>query len=77
MASQAQTQAAQNLQQRVSQLQQTATQYISNEQTNINNTVSSIQAILNGRTGGAGVQQASSTAVSAIAFNDLADFLQG
>jgi hypothetical protein len=77
MASQAQTQAAQTLQQRVTQLQQTATQYITNEQNAITNTVSVVQAILSGRTGGAGVQQSSSAAVTAIAFNDLADFLQG
>jgi hypothetical protein len=77
MASQDQIQAAQNLQQRVQQLQQTATQYITNEQTNIDNTVSAIQAILSGRTGGQGIQQSSNTAVAAIAFNDLSEFLQG
>jgi hypothetical protein len=76
MASQAATQAAQTLQQRVTALQQTATQYITNEQNDINNTVQVIQAILNGRTGGAGVQSSSATAVAAAAFNSLADFLQ-
>jgi hypothetical protein len=75
MASQAATQAAQTLQSRVMALQQTATQYISNEQQDINNTVQVIQAILNGRTGGQGVQQSSNTAVAAAAFDDLADFL--
>ena len=77
MATQAQLQAAaQTFQQRVTALQQTATQYISKEQTSITNTVSSMKAILNGRAGGAGVQQSNSAAIASIAFNDLTDFLQ-
>lgn len=70
-------QAAQSLQQRVSDLQTTAQKYISKEQTAIKNEVSVLQAILSGRTGGQGVQTSSAAAVNAAAFNDLADFLQG
>jgi hypothetical protein len=34
-----------------------------------------LQAILNGRTGGQGIQQANTAAVSAVAQGDLAEFL--
>lgn len=60
---------------RVQALQQATKQYIENEKQKIENEVSVMQSILNGRTGGAGVQAASTTAVAAVAQNDLSSFL--
>ncbi len=77
MASQQTTQAAQNLQSRVTDLQKTATQYITKEQNRISNEVQVLKAVLSGRTGGQGVQTSSAAAVSAIAYNDLNNFLLG
>lgn len=60
---------------RLQQLQQAVQQYVQNEQTRISNEVSVLQDILNGRTGGAGVQQSGTAVVSAVAQNDLSAFL--
>jgi hypothetical protein len=68
---------ASNRNQRLQSLLQTTQQYVQNEQTTINNQVSVLQAVLNGRTGGAGVQASSTTVVAAVAQNDIAAFLQG
>lgn len=60
---------------RLNNLKQTVDQYVQKEQERISNEVQSLQAILNGRTGGAGIQQGNTNAVAAVAFNDLAEFL--
>ena len=62
---------------RLQQLQQTTQQYVQKEQTRINNEVSVMQDILNGRTGGAGVQQSGTAVVTAVAQNDLNAYLSG
>lgn len=66
-----------NRDQRLQNLLQATQQYVQTEQTNINNTVSVLQAVLSGRTGGAGVQASSTTVVAAVAQNDIAAYLQG
>lgn len=63
--------------QRLQSLLQATQQYVQTEQTNINNTVQVLQAILNGRTGGAGVQASSTAVVAAVAQNDIAVYLSG
>lgn len=60
---------------RIQELETTTFQYIVAEQTRINNEVSVLQAILNGRTGGAGIQQISKNQVASVAQNDLAGYL--
>jgi hypothetical protein len=60
---------------RLKALQQTTKDYIAKEKTRIENEVSVMEAILKGRTGGAGVQAPSTTVVAAVAQNDLSDFL--
>lgn len=62
---------------RLQQLQQTVDDYVSKEQDRINNEVSVLQAILNGRTGGQGIQSVSTAAVAAVANSDLAQYLAG
>jgi hypothetical protein len=61
--------------QRLQQLQQATHDYVGKEQTRIDNEVSSLQAILNGRTAGAGVQQSSNQVVQAVAQSDLTAYL--
>jgi hypothetical protein len=63
--------------QRVQALQQAVDQYVSQEQTKINNEVQYLQAILQGRTGGQGLQQANTQSITAVAQNSLAAFLGG
>lgn len=62
---------------RVTQLKQATLDYISKEKTRIENEVSALEAILNGRTGGAGVQQPSKQQIAAIAQSDLEGYLKG
>jgi hypothetical protein len=69
--------ASNNRDQRLQNLLQATQQYVQNEQTVINNQVSVLQAVLNGRTGGAGVQASSTAVVAAVAQNDIATYLQG
>ncbi len=61
---------------RLKDLQNTTKEYVKNEKTRIENEVSVLEDILKGRTGGSG-SQASSAAVAAVAFNDLASYLRG
>lgn len=63
--------------QRLQNLLQAVQQYVQAEQTRINNEVSVLQAVLNGRTGGAGVQASSTAVVAAVAQNDIAVYLSG
>lgn len=64
-----------NRSQRLQDLQTAVKQYVQNEQTRINNEVQVLTDVLNGRTGGAGVQQTSTAVVAAVAQNDLTDYL--
>lgn len=61
---------------RLKDLQDTAKQYIDAERTRAENEVKVLQAVLDGRTGGAGIQAVSVAVVSAVANSDLADYLK-
>lgn len=61
---------------RLQALQMSVDQYVASEQTRIMNEVTALQAILNGRTGGAGVQQSSSAAVTSVAYANIASYLE-
>ena len=61
---------------RLKDLQDTAKDYISKERTRAENEVKVLQAVLDGRTGGAGIQAVSVAVVSAVANSDLADYLK-
>jgi hypothetical protein len=61
---------------RVSALRDTAKQYIAAEKKRIENEVSTLEAVLRGRTGGAGVQLKGIEVAKAAAENDLAAFLK-
>lgn len=60
---------------RLQQLLSTVQDYVTKEQTRISNEVSVLQSILNGRTGGQGIQAISTQQVTAVAQADLAAFL--
>lgn len=62
---------------RVKALQQAVNAYVKSEQTKISNEVSVLTSILNGRTGGKGIQQINSNTVAAVAQSDLANYLDG
>lgn len=62
---------------RVADLKKTADEYIAAEKKRIENEVSSLEAILKGRTGGAGVQLEGIKVAASAAQNDLAAFLRG
>lgn len=62
---------------RVSALRDTAKEYIKAEKTRIENEVSVLEAILSGRTGGAGIQLKGIQVAKSAAENDLAAFLKG
>ena len=66
-----------NRQERLSQLQATAKEYVKSEKTRIENEVSVLEAVLKGRTGGAGVQKAGTALVEAVAKRSLAEYLKG
>ena len=58
-------------------LQQATQTYVQQEQTRILNEVSVLQAVLSGRTGGAGIQSAVWQQASKATLSDLADYLNG
>lgn len=62
---------------RLAELEKTAKEYIQLEKTRIENEVSVLEAILKGRTGGAGIQASNTATVAAIANSDLAAYLKG
>jgi len=62
---------------RLSDLEQTAKQYIAAEKKRAENQVKVLEAVLSGRTGGAGIQKVAVTVVSAVANADLAAYLRG
>lgn len=62
---------------RLQKLETAAKEYASKEKKKIDDEVKSLEAILSGRTGGAGIQQASTSVVEAVAKDDLAAYLKG
>jgi hypothetical protein len=62
---------------RLSELESKTKEYVKKEKTRIENEVQVLEAVLKGRTGGAGVQKISVTVVTAAAENDLASYLKG
>jgi len=60
---------------RVQALADAVKEYAGKEKTRIDNEVKILEAILNGRTGGAGVQASSTKVVEAVASNDLQAYL--
>lgn len=64
-------------QERLQSLADTTKEYVANEKKRIEDEVSALEAILKGRTGGAGIQQASTNMVQSVAEDDLASYLTG
>lgn len=62
---------------RLQDLEDAAKDYIKAERTRAENEVKALQAILDGRTGGAGIQAVSVNIVSAVANKDLEAYLKG
>jgi hypothetical protein len=62
---------------RVSELKKTVDEYVAAEKKRIENEVASLEAVLKGRTGGAGVQLEALKVAQSAAANDLAAFLRG
>lgn len=62
---------------RLDDLKTAVDNYVSAEKTRIGNEVQVLEAILSGRTAGAGIQEASVAVVQAVAESDLADYLNG
>jgi hypothetical protein len=62
---------------RVQKLADAVKDYTKKEKTRIENEVKVLEAILKGRTGGAGVQASSNKVVEAVAKNDLKSYLEG
>lgn len=60
---------------RVKALADAVKDYTGKEKTRIDNEVKSLQAILDGRTGGAGVQKIATKVVEAVANHDLQTYL--
>lgn len=64
-------------QERISDLQTAVKEYVKAEKTRIENEVSVLEAVLRGRTGGAGVQKLGTAVVEAVAYKSLAEYLKG
>lgn len=62
---------------RLDALKSATDDYVGKEKTRIENEVKVLEAVLKGRTAGAGIQKNSVAVVSAVAFSDLASFLKG
>lgn len=62
---------------RVQKLADAVKDYTKKEKTRIENEVKVLEAVLSGRTGGAGVQKSSTAVVEAVAKNDLKAYLGG
>ena len=60
---------------RLKALLDATTKYIDKEKEYIDNEVNTLQDILSGRTGGAGIQQSSTKVLAEVAYNDLASYL--
>jgi len=61
---------------RVQALADAVKDYTKKEKTRIENEVKALEAVLSGRTGGAGIQASSTKVVAAVAFNDLKSYLK-
>ncbi len=62
---------------RLQQLQDATKQYVDSEKKRIENEVKVLEAVLQGRTAGAGIQTNSVATVQAVAESDLAAYLSG
>lgn len=62
---------------RLKALRDAVHQYADAEKKRIENEVAVLQAVLDGRAAGKGIQQSSTTTVAAVAESDLAAYLQG
>jgi hypothetical protein len=62
---------------RLKELENAAKEYIKAERKRVENEVKSLQDILDGRTGGAGIQAISVNIVAAVAKKDLEEYLKG
>ena len=62
---------------RIEALKSSVDDYVKAEQKRIDDEVQVLEAILNGRTGGAGVQASSADVVASVAQSDLAAYLDG
>lgn len=62
---------------RLKDLETATKDYVKNEKKRIGNEVKVLEAVLKGRTAGAGIQANSVAVVSAVAVSDLAAFLKG
>lgn len=59
------------------QLQSATKEYVKKERTRLQNEVSSLTAVLKGRTGGKGIQAIPTAVVASVAKKSLADYLSG
>ena len=62
---------------RLQDLETSTKEYVKNEKKRIENEVKVLEAVLKGRTGGAGIQAKTVTVVASVAQNDLASYLRG
>lgn len=62
---------------RLKDLQQASKDYVASEKKRIGDEVKVLEAVLSGRTAGAGIQASSVATVQAVAQSDLASFLKG
>jgi hypothetical protein len=58
-------------------LQKTTKEYVAKERARLTNEASVLTAVLNGRTGGKGIQEVSTEVVSAVAQKSLSLYLEG
>lgn len=64
-------------QQRLDDLEAAIVEYVAKERTRYENEVSVLKSILDGRTGGKGMEKAATKIIAAAAQNDLAAYLRG
>ena len=69
--------AAEKRKQRLGQLKAAVDEYVGKERTRLQNEQKSLKAILDGRTGGKGIQKDAQSATSKVAGSDLSYFLAG
>jgi uncharacterized protein YqeY len=62
---------------RLKELQKSLKEYLANERKRLENEVSVLESILDGRTAGKGIQQVNTTTISSVAESDLAKYLKG
>lgn len=59
------------------ELRKTTKEYVAKERTRLQNEAATLKAILNGRTGGKGIQAVSTAVVAAVAKKDIKSYLTG